>query len=73
MWFYYSMLWVKPAVLGVISTSLIVTSGCLIWNMFAYFEKEMKRDVCRIMAVSIIFPLTYVGRAISYFYVPTSF
>jgi len=58
-------------VLGVISTSLIVTSGCLIWNMHAYFEKEMKKDACRITAVSIIFPLTYVARAVSYVYLPT--
>ena len=57
---------VKPLVLSVISTALIVASCCLISNINSYFEKEMKKEACRIKTVAIIFPITYFFRAISY-------
>jgi len=63
---------IKPTVLGVISTALIVASCCLIWNIHSYFEKEMKKEACRIKTVTIIFPITYVVRAVSYGILPTA-
>jgi len=62
---------IKPAVLRTISTALIVASCCLIWNIHSYFEKEMKKEACRITTVTIIFPISYLVRAGSYLLMPT--
>ena len=62
----------KVTVLVTISTTLIVVSCCLISNINAYFEKEMKDEAQRIKTVSIIFPITYFTRAIAYWVLPSS-
>jgi len=67
----YDATWdTKITVQVTISTTLIVSSCCLIIN--AYFEKEMKEEARRIKIVSIIFPITYFTRAIAYYMLPTA-
>lgn len=59
--------WFAPTIFILLSISLTIACACLISRMNKYFDRSLKDEGCRIAIIFLVFTISYLTRATTYF------